>query len=163
MLITSQIRRRSLRLFVISHTTKRSKPRETFGGFHRQGRRLRCARSNPHGKGVLGSCFFVFFARRGVQSYKSAIRGAFLLVHETPSGKTDMAMENQHFQWLKTSWEGPFSSARGTTPKVSKNQQYLRIFQHTPGTYPRPESPTVYESEFFLFGGERECLGYALR
>ena len=39
---------------------------------------------------------------------------------------------------------------------------FPRNFQHTPkGTYPRPESPTVYVSEVFSFGGERGCLGYA--
>ena len=44
------------------------------------------------------------------------------------------------------------------SPK-SKN---LRIFQHTPkGTYPKPEKPTVYDSEFVPFGGSQGCLGYA--
>ena len=39
---------------------------------------------------------------------------------------------------------------------------FSRNFQHTPkGTYPRPESPTVYVPELFSFGGERGCPGYA--
>ncbi len=39
----------------------------------------------------------------------------------------------------------------------------LRIFQHTPGTYPRPESPTVYHWDFLNHLGVNmmDFLGYA--
>ena len=36
----------------------------------------------------------------------------------------------------------------------------LRIFQHTPGTYPRPQNQQIYVSEFLSFGGERGGLGF---
>ena len=38
----------------------------------------------------------------------------------------------------------------------------LRTFQQTPGAYPKPPGPTVYDSEFLnRLGVKRGCLGYA--
>ena len=38
----------------------------------------------------------------------------------------------------------------------------LRTFQQTPGAYPKPPGPTVYDSEFLNhLGVKRGCLGYA--
>ena len=35
---------------------------------------------------------------------------------------------------------------------LPRDSQFPRIFQHAPGTYPRPESPTVYEGILFIWG-----------
>ena len=42
---------------------------------------------------------------------------------------------------------------------IRKNPTILRIFQHTPGTYPRPPTNSLWRSSFHL--GLRGCLGYA--
>ena len=46
---------------------------------------------------------------------------------------------------------------QGCSTSLRGNSNYRSIFQHNPGTYPRP--PTVYGVEFLSFWG---CLGYAL-
>ena len=40
---------------------------------------------------------------------------------------------------------------------------YLRIFQHTPGTYQNDPQPRAYEGIPESFGGERGFMGYAPR
>ena len=45
--------------------------------------------------------------------------------------------------------------------KKTSDGTILRIFQHTPGTYPRPPTNSLWRSSFHL--GLRGCLGYAPR
>ena len=47
----------------------------------------------------------------------------------------------------------------GLLKKNTSDGTILRIFQHTPGTYPRPPTNSLWRSSFHL--GLRGCLGYA--
>ena len=44
-------------------------------------------------------------------------------------------------------------------PKKNTTSKYLRFFQHTPGTYPRPWINSLWRNSFHL--GVCGCLGYA--